>query len=122
MPILSETDLLHIFIERAPHVLPHVRVFRRNVINRTVTEGDRKFTLKNGIKGQADAYALIRGGRHVEIETKAARGAMREAQERWRDFCLAFAIPHLILKAKKDEAPVVTIERWVEELREIIHA
>jgi hypothetical protein len=121
MPMLSETDLLHCLIERVPFVLPHVRVFRRNVINRTVSEGDRKYTLKNGIAGQSDAYALVLGGRHVEIETKAARGVMREAQERWRAYCLAFQIPHIVLRAKKDEAPVVTVERWVNELSEVVN-
>lgn len=118
MPLLSETDLLHILIERVPHVLPHVRVFRRNVIN---VEARGGFRVRNGIKGQADAYALVLGGRHIEIETKAARGVMREAQERWRAYCLAFQIPHLVLRAKKDEAPVVTVERWVNELAEVVN-
>lgn len=119
-PLLNETDLLHLYIERVPFALPHVRVFRRNVINRTVSEGDRKYTLRNGIKGQADAYALVRGGLHVEIETKAASGTLRDAQERWREFCIAHEIPHLVLRAKKDEAPTVTIERWVSELAECL--
>lgn len=121
MPLLNETDLLHIFIERVPHALPHCRVFRRSIINRKVTEGGRTFVLRNGIKGQADAYAIARGGRHVEIEMKAAGGSLEKEQKAWRAFCAAFEIPHLVLRAKKDEAPVVTVERWVNELGEILH-
>lgn len=121
MPLLNETDLLHIFIERVPFVLPSTRVFRRNIINRKVTEGERTFVIRNGIKGQADAYALVRGGRHVEIETKAAKGSLEKEQRAWRAFCAAFEIPHLVLRAKTDEAPVVTVERWVNELAKVIN-
>ncbi len=113
---LSETDLLHVFIERAPHHLP-VRVFRRNIINRPVTVEGRTVQLRNGIKGQCDAYALSRGGRHIELETKAARGTMRKAQEAWRHWCIEWRIPHLVLKAGPDERPEETVARWVEELR-----
>jgi hypothetical protein len=113
---MNETDLLHMLIERVPFDLPDVRVFRRNIINRVVEERGRKFTLKNGIKGQADAYALVRGGLHVELETKAARGAMRDEQWAWRSFCHRFGIPHLVLRARPDEHPSATVERWIEEL------
>lgn len=116
MTLLSETDLLHRFIERTPHALPHVRVFRRSIIN---VEAKGGFRVKNGIKGQADAYALVRGGRHVEIETKAARGVMRSRQEAWRLFCESFQIPHLVLRARRGETPDATIERWIQELAEV---
>lgn len=111
---LNETDLLHLLIQRVPMTLPEVRVFRRNIIN---VEAKGGFRVRNGIKGQADAYAIVRGGRHVEIETKAARGTMREAQELWRTFCLTFGIPHLVLRAAKDESADSTVARWIEELR-----
>src|SRR5690349_2412214 len=119
---MNETDLLHTFIERVPHALPDVRVFRRNIINRVVEEHGRKFQLKNGIKGQSDAYALVRGGRHVEIETKAASGKMREAQERWRAFCLGWSVPHLVLRARRNETPDETVNRWTDELRAVVEA
>lgn len=121
MPLLNETDLLHMLIERVPFALPHVRVFRRNIINRKVTEAGRTFVIRNGIKGQSDAYALIKGGRHVEIETKAATGRLEKEQKAWRAYCAAFEIPHLILRARPQEAPVVTIERWVNELAEVVN-
>ena len=117
---MDETDLLHLFIVRAPLTLPNVRVFRRNIINRVATERGRKFQLRNGIKGQCDAYVLLRGGGHVELETKAARGTMREAQERWQEFCWAFDIPHLVLRARRGETPEETVTRWIDELRTVV--
>jgi hypothetical protein len=114
----SETDLLWQLIKEAPVSLPDVRVFRRNILNVATVQG---FRAVNGIKGQADAYALARGGRHIELETKAARGAMRDAQERWRAWCVGWEIPHLVLKAGKRETPDATVRRWIEELRGALH-
>lgn len=116
----SETDLLHLMIERAPHALPSVRVFRRNIINRTVTEHGRTYQLRNGIPGQADAYAITRGGLHVELEAKAAKGKLRTAQEAWRDFCRTWEIPYLELRAGKGETPDETVTRWISELRAVV--
>lgn len=118
----NETDLLHIFIERVPHTIPHVRVFRRSIINATATAGGRLFRVRNGIEGQADAYAIVRGGGHVEIEAKAAVGRMRDAQKRWREWCQFWAIPHLVIRARRDEAPEETVARWVRELAEKVNA
>lgn len=117
---MSEHDLLALFIREAPKALPQLRVFRRNIINRTVTIEGRKVHLVNGIPGQGDAYALLKGGRHIEIETKAAKGTMGEAQERWRDFCAAWGVPHLVMKARKDEPSDTTVTRWIEELRGVL--
>lgn len=117
---MSEHDLLALFIRQAPKAIPSVRVFRRNIINRTVTIEGRRVHLHNGIPGQGDAYALLKGGRHVEIETKAAKGTMREAQERWLDFCEAWQVPHLVLRAKRDEPADTTVTRWIEELRGVL--
>lgn len=119
-PELDENDLLQIFIAEAPRVLPDVRVFRRNVTNLPTTIEGRTFRMRHAIKGQSDAYAIVKGGRHVELETKAARGVMRERQEAWRAFCLAWAVPHLVLRARANEAPADTVARWVEELRAVV--
>ena len=62
-------------------------------------------------------------GRHIELETKAARGTLREAQAMWRARCLSPPMnwpplcPHLVLKARKDESPDDTVNRWIEEIR-----
>lgn len=123
-PTLSETDLLHVFIERAPFALPGIHVERRNIIN---ARTDKGYRVRNGIRGQSDAFAVYRG-QHVEIETKAARGALEEAQERWRARCVAPPqggpplCPHLVLKARPQETPDDTVNRWIEELRIALHA
>lgn len=119
-PEKSETDLLFMFVARAPLALPDVRVFRRNIINRVVEEHGRKYTLRNGIPGQGDAYALVRGGRHIEIETKAAKGRMRDEQWKWRAFCRDWGVPHLVLCAREDEAAEATVERWIAELGAVL--
>ena len=117
---MSEHDLLALFIREAPKALPACRVFRRNIINRSVVIEGRRVHLVNGIPGQGDAYALLRGGRHVEIETKAAKGRMGEAQIRWRAFCASWGVPHLTLKAHKGETADATVDRWIEELRGVL--
>ncbi len=115
---MNETDILHDFIARVPFALPSVRVFRRNVLNVKTAFG----RVRNGIKGQADAYALVEGGRHVELEAKSATGSLSKPQRKWQAFCLEFRIPHLVLKARRNEAPADTVARWVEELRTAIEA
>lgn len=117
---MIETDLLQLFIDRAPFKLPMVRLFRRNIIRHAAVIDGRKVFLANGIVGQADAYALVRGGRHVEIETKSAVGKLRDAQKRWRAYCLRECIPYLMPRALKDELPNDTVNRWIEELRAIL--
>lgn len=117
---MIETDLLKLFIDRAPFTLPMLRIFRRNIIRRKAQIEGREVMLVNGIKGQADAYALVRGGRHIEIETKSATGKLRAAQERWRAYCLREGIPYLQPRALKGETPDDTVSRWIEELRAIL--
>lgn len=114
---MNETDLLHAFIAAAPYALPGVHIDRRNIINERSARGH---WLRNGIIGQADAFAVYRG-RHVEIETKSARGTLRDAQARWRARCLSGLCPHLVLRARRDEAPTDTVNRWIEELTEALH-
>lgn len=123
---MNENDLLALFLREAPRKLPAVRVFRRNIIRREVQIEGRTVHLVNGIPGQGDAYALIRrayrSALHVEIETKAAKGRMRAAQERWAAFCAEWGVPHLILRARADEEPRATVTRWINELRTLAEA
>ena len=116
-PEMNETELLMKFIAEVPEAMPHVRVFRRTIINAEVARNGRSFRLKAGIKGQADAYAYVDGGRVVEIETKAAKGRLLDEQKAWRAFCHARRIPHLVLRAKAGEHPAATVERWIGELQ-----
>ena len=116
---MNETELLTLFIAECAGALPHLRVFRRTIVNAAVQRGGRTFQARAGIKGQADAYAIIEGGGHVEIETKAARGAMRTEQVAWRDHMLRMRVPHLVLRAHAGEHPASTVERWIAELRAV---
>lgn len=117
---MIEIDLLALFLRAAPLACRNVRVFRRNIIKRKVTIKGRQVMLVNGIPGQGDAEALVRGGRHIEIETKAAAGRMRKRQKAWKAWCDEWEIPHLTLRARADETPEATVNRWCEELRAIL--
>lgn len=118
--VMAERELMQFFMAEVPTYLPHVRVFVRTIVNATASKGGRHFHIKAGIKGQSDMYALAEGGLHVELETKAAKGRMLEEQKAWREFCLAFRIPHLVLRARSGEHPASTIERWIAELRAVL--
>lgn len=72
--------------------------------------------VRAGIPGQADAYAYVRGGLVVEIETKSAAGRLEAAQRAWRDFCRDWGVTYLVLRAGRNEAPGATVARWLEEL------
>lgn len=113
---MNETSLLHLFIEQAPYALPGIHIDRRNIINERSARGH---WLSNGIKGQADAFAIYRG-LHVEIETKAARGVLAEEQKRWRKRCEGGLCPHLVLRAHRNESPDDTVARWISELRTVL--
>lgn len=117
---MNETETLLKFIAAVPGALPHVRVFRRNIINAPVERGGRHFHAKAGIKGQADAYAIVEGGGHVEIETKAAKGRMLDEQLAWRAQMLVMRVPHLVLRILPNEHPDATVERWLAELRAVV--
>ena len=111
---LTETQLLYKMLEAAPFALPGMRIFRRNIVNVETKGGWRA---RAGIKGQSDAYAICRGGRIIEIETKARTGRLSREQKAWRDFCLEWEIPYLTLIEKKGESPDETVLRWLAEIR-----
>lgn len=117
---MNELELMRAFMAEVPRAMPHVRVFRRDIINADVQRNGRSFHIKAGIKGQSDLYAIARGGLHVELETKATKGTLADEQKAWRAFCLDWRIPHLVLRAKAGEHPATTIERWVSELRSVV--
>jgi hypothetical protein len=47
-------------------------------------------------------------------------GRERDAQVRWRDFCRAWEIPYVIVRAKAGESAQETVDRWIQELRGVI--
>lgn len=110
---MNETDYVRVLMARTSVELRDHRLFRRNV--GAVKLEDRVF--RAGIPGQADVYVLGRGGWHGEIECKRFSG-LSETQVRWRDWCLSWQIPWLLLEVRKAELPLDTIQRWMLELRE----
>lgn len=100
----------------APERLPTLRLFRRNIS----TVNLRGYKVQFGIPGQGDLYGLVRGGRHLEIELKSATGSLNPEQRAWREWCIGWGIPHVVLKARKDETVEETVERWCDELLPIV--
>lgn len=107
-----EADLLAAFLLYAPAAMPDWRIFRRNV--GTLKVGKR--VMRFGIAGQCDTYAIARGGRHIEIELKAASGRLSPDQKRWRDFCHRWNIPWALLQARPGETVGDAIPRWMSHL------
>jgi len=105
---MKETHLMREFMHRAAVALPMLRLFRRNV---AFIKVDNR-AIRAGLKGQADLYGYIRGGRVIEIEIKAAHGKLTPEQEAWRDWCQEWGIPHLVLWAHDDDP----VTGWLEEV------
>jgi hypothetical protein len=114
---VTELDLMWTLVTELPKALPNVRPFRRQVVN---VEAKQGFRVRAGVPGQCDLYLLVRGGRIVEVETKARRGVLSGAQKQWRDFCETWQIPHLVLAERADDSPEATVARWIEEIRAVV--
>ena len=113
---MREIPLMQAFQHAATMQLPHVRLFRREIL-KTVIEGR---WVKAGITGQCDLYGVVRGGLHVEVETKAIGGRLSPEQKTWREWCQRGDVRHLLLTVAKGEEPEATVQRWVEELRQLV--
>lgn len=103
-------------LQAAPYALPNMRLFRRVVVN---VEAKQGFRVRAGVKGQCDIYAIARGGRILEVETKARRGVLSPAQLAWQAFCLGWGVPHIVLIEKRGETPDETVNRWLGEIRAV---
>lgn len=110
---MSESRLQTELLLRAPKEFLHLRIFRRNVVVARV-EGR---TIHAGVKGQADLYGILRGGKSIEIEIKSATGSLSPEQKAWASWCEEWSVPHMVLKARRGEIESDTIDRWIEELR-----
>jgi hypothetical protein len=101
-------------LQRAPAEWPNIRIFRRHVTGVEMPSGAY---LPIGIKGQCDLWAIERStGRHFEIECKNVRGSLNVNQQRWKSWCQDWGVPWIELRVKKQETPLATMERWVQEL------
>lgn len=131
-----EIPLMREFLAAYRH--PLVRLFRRNIFNKTMQDINtgKVHQVKAAIKGQADVYGYIKGmqspnvisgafHRHAvpfEIEFKAEKTRVSDEQENWRNFCREWGIPHLILRAQPGDGPVFTVHRWTEELNKLVQS
>lgn len=112
-----ESDAKWGFVESVPHVLVGVRVYNRPIFHGAQIKGSR---VSAGIAGQADLYAIVPGGLHIEIETKSATAKVRKRQEAWREHCRLHAIPYMMPRARLGEDVEQVVQRWVRELRQLI--
>lgn len=116
-----EGTLKAALLEAAPRILPNVRFFVRSIGEGKLQSGN---TVSFGIKGQCDLQAYIRntGGRAIECELKKSTGTLRPDQKVWRDFCLAWGIPWILLKGGQGETVEQTMIRWFVELTSLVNA
>lgn len=119
---MIETDLVKKWLAVAAFEVPQVRLFRRQIINQTIQRGAQVYQARAGIAGQCDVYGITRGGGHIEVEAKAAKGKLREQQEAWREWCEAWGVPYMLIRARAGEHPDATVGRWCVELQETLGA
>jgi hypothetical protein len=114
---MSESRCQRLLLLRAPGAIPNLRLFRRNV-GMAIHSGRH---VHYGIKGQCDLEGIIDGGRHIELECKARNGRLNGEQAAWRDWCRTHKVPWLCLTEGKSETEEETIDRWVSEIRALLH-
>lgn len=108
----SEVELRRFYVAACTERFPDVRMFIRNV--GTIEFEGRIF--KSGIKGQADAWGWLFRQPYpmpLEIELKNVKTKHTDGQKAWAAYCVSRKIPHLLLRAQKDETPEQVIRRWV---------
>lgn len=114
----KEIPLMRELLYEAARALPHVRLFRRNILKLKMidprTNKDR--IVIAGIPGQCDLYFYVYGGRGGEIEIKSQHGRLTPEQKAWRDWCLAGQIPWLCLWPWQNETKEETVQRWVSAI------
>ena len=115
----DEIQLMQELLREAGRALPHLRLFRRNVLRLKVSDektGKTRMVVA-GIKGQGDLYFYTYGGGCGEIEIKSQNGQLSKHQRAWRDWCQAGRIPWLCLWPWPGETREQTVQRWVEAIR-----
>ncbi len=112
---MSESVLQAKLLLEAPKRIPHLRLFRRNVV---VARMENR-TVRAGIKGQCDLYGYFRGSIAVEVELKAAGKSSSPEQRAWAEWCKEWRVIHAVLRAQKGESDEQTIDRWCAELAEL---
>lgn len=114
----KEIPLMRELLYEAARAIPHLRLFRRNILRLKVVEartGKDRMVIA-GVKGQCDLYGIQWGGRCMEIEIKSQNGRLAPEQRAWRDWCLAGQIPWLCLWPWQNETKEETVQRWVSAI------
>jgi hypothetical protein len=114
---LNERSLQNVFRMQLTQAIPTLRAFVRSV---GVFELEDGRVFRAGIKGQCDIYAMARGGLHIELELKAEKGRLTKEQIAWRDFCIEWGVPWLLLQPARGELVEATMERWIGLVRELV--
>lgn len=114
-----ESQLQSALLLAAPARIPDLRLFRRNIGEAKLKGG---YTVQFGIPGQCDLYGITRGGVHLEVELKGLKTPLSVEQRVWKDWCDEWQIPHIVLRAGKDETVKETVDRWCRELGELAAA
>jgi len=79
---------------------PYLRVWRQNV--GTARSMDGKRVVAFGIKGAADLSGILACGTRLELEVKAKKGRMREAQKSFRAMILRFGGLYFVARSTEE--------------------
>lgn len=112
-----ESTLKAVLLRDAPIVIPNMRLFVRNTGEAKMPSGNY---VQFSVPGQCDLCGYLKGGQAIEIELKSATGTLRPDQRVWRDWCLGWGVPWILLKGKEDETAEQTVSRWFGELKTMI--
>lgn len=124
-------ELVHMVEFLSAYKRPGFKLFRRNVINKTVQDlhTGRVHQLKAGIVGQCDVYGFVKFSRGfaipVEIEFKGYKTKTEDEQNKWRVWCESMGIPHIQLRVCKNakigvETTFESTCRWTDELNAFV--
>jgi hypothetical protein len=109
----TETELRRFYVAKCTAAIPDTRLFIRNVGQ---FQDERGNVFKAGITGQADVWGWLFRTPHpmpLEIELKNVRTKETDEQRAWKAYCDSNGVPHLKLRAKKNETPRQVVDRWV---------
>lgn len=78
---------------------PGLRLWRQNTGAARTPTGQ---VVRFGVPGQADISGITNTGRRIEIETKAGRGRLSEAQQNWRAMIEKFGGLYILARTLAD--------------------
>jgi hypothetical protein len=112
--VTTEVELRRFYVAACTERFLDARLFIRNV--GTLEVDGRVF--RSGIKGMSDVWGwLFRKPWPVPLEIELKNSKTRETPEQfnWKMFLQKSGVPYLQLRARVEESPRQTIDRWIEE-------